>query len=204
MSAGGSGLVEQVVGDPLLPVRVVAVIAFFGLVLVGSTLYYEVIRDSPVGSVIEEAISNIEDIGAAPKLLLPLIIFLNNVVVALRVVLFSFTIILPFVDVGFNAVVVSYVIADSILAGGLGDFLPTGSIPQYIFAVLTPHGSIEIPALGVAASTAFYMVDHLKGRKVGLLRVAKRNFLLTLYMLMVAAILEVTVSVVFAIIALIL
>jgi len=202
--SGRPGIVEQLVADEKLLGRVLVFLVFFGAVMVSTAASYETVRGTLVGQMVEENIEDLTGFLDYPMYILPLLIFLNNAIVAVTVTFLSVTIIWPIFSVAINGAVVGYVIA-SALTGGLFDAqipLDPAMLARYTFAVLTPHGSVEIPAIALAASTMFYVVDKLMGRPVSLGMVIKRNITATILMLAAAAILETTVSMVFAIIAL--
>jgi len=201
--SGRPGIVEQLVADEKLPGRVLVFLLLFGIAMTWTVASYEVIRESAVGQLLEEGVDNLTGLLDFPMYLLPILIFVNNTIVAISITILSVTLIWPLFNVTMNGAIVGYVIASSLLgdAGGLlGQEM--GDAARFLFAVLTPHGSVEIPAIALAASTAFYVVDKLRGEPVSLGQVFRRNLLATVLMLAAAAILETTISIVFALLTL--
>jgi len=201
--SGNPGIVEQLVADEKLPGRVLVFLLLFGAVMALTVVSYDVFRDTLMGQIVEDNVEELTGFLDFPMYVLPLLIFVNNAIVAITVTFLSVTLIWPLISITMNGAVVGYVVASTLTGDLLGSPLPLdmARMARYIFAVLTPHGSVEIPAIALAASTAFYVVDKVRGEPVSLGQVFKRNLVATLLMLAAAAILETTVSFVFALIA---
>ncbi len=197
---GKRALVDELILDDSLVPRITLVLVLFTLVTFVSSVYWEHVGAGPIGDIVEQALEHVEEAESVAEtnyFLLGLLIFVNNVIVAVRDIILSFTIVLPFLDVSFNAIVVGYLIGMVVSASPIIEGAGNAIV---ILAALLPHGSVEIPAIAVAASTSFYVVDRIRGRSRNLLQVVRRNLLLTIYMLAVAAIIEIIVTPVVAVI----
>jgi len=196
------GFVEQVVSDPALVGRVVAVLVLLGASMVAAVVGYDWIRSQVVGQMVEESIEQVTSLADQPWYMFPILIFENNARLAIVTALLSPVFIIPLFIIAFNGMVVGYVVVEAIIAGfGVKGLLTGVEGPgRIIFAFLAPHGSIEIPALAVAASTMFYLVDKARGVPVSFLRVLARNLALSILILAVAAIVETTITVAYGII----
>ncbi len=180
--------VDEVLLDDTLLWGVILGITVFSL----ATLAYPALPSIVPSDMLEASTSQLEDIVEEFKYMLPVVIFLNNTLVALRDLLLSVTIILPFIDIAYNGLVVGYVIVDLLVESGI----PVG--PLFVLSALAPHGALEIGAIAVAASTG---LNLLRRPRPPFRRVLKRNFYLSVSLLLVAALAEVFVTPLAAIIA---
>lgn len=183
--------VDEVLLDDALLWGALLGITIFSL----ATLIYPLAPGIIPEEMLQSSTSQLENIVEKFKYMLPLIIFLNNTLVALRDLLLSVTIVLPLLDVVYNGLLVGYIVVDVLMNGGL----PVG--PLFVLGTLAPHGALEIGAIAVAASTG---LNLLRRPRLPFRRVLKRNLYLSVSLLLVAALAEVFVTPIAAIIALLL
>jgi len=182
--------VDSLLADERLPWAVTAYLTVFSVASLVVAL--EPGLAGPVRGVVEGAVESVERVASAPWAALPLLIFVNNLIVALRDALLSFTLVVPALDMVFNGVVVGYVVA--LAAAELGQH----ASPLLMYMLLAPHGSVEVPAIAVAAAPAAWItlgVGAVLRRALSYLPVAA-------VMLAVAAAAEVMVTPVASVIAL--
>lgn len=175
---------EVLLDDSLLP-SVVLGITVFSL----AALAYLAFPDLAPRDLVESSASQIEEIAEEFKYMLPLVIFVNNAIVALRDLLLSATIILPYLDIAFNGLVVGYIVGEVVAEAFAEAGVELG--PLFVVNSLAPHGALEIGAIAVAASTGLSL---LRRPRPPFRRVLRRNLYLALSLLLVAALAEVFVT----------
>jgi len=183
--------VDSLLADERLPWAVTAYLTVFSVASLLAALYPGLA--DPLRGVVEGAVENVEQVAQAPWAALPLLIFVNNLLVALRDALLSFTLVVPLLDMILNGVVVGYVVA--LAAAELGEH----ASPFLVYSLLAPHGSLELPAIAVAAAPAAWITRGLRP----VLAAAIRNLPVVAVMLAVAAAAEVAVTPIASIIALV-
>jgi len=179
-------VVDEFLADDRLPAAVYALLTLF----IASALVAAASPGSipePVRGEVEGALGGIEDIASLPPYLLPLAIFANNFFIAVVVAALSFTVIVPLANLVFNGIVVGYVVSE--VAGQLVE-QGLALSPASAAALLAPHGSLEIPAVAIAASSMAWITRGLRAT----LRAAVRNLAVALSLLLVAALAEVAVT----------
>ncbi len=177
--------VDEVLLDDSFLSGVVLGITVFSL----SALAYLALPDLVPRGLVEGSASQVEEIAENFKYMLPLVIFVNNTIVALRDLLLSVTVILPYLDIAFNGVVVGYIVRDVVAQAFAETGLGLG--PLLVVNSLAPHGALEIGAIAVAASTGLSL---LRRPRPPFRRVLQRNLYLALSLLLVAALAEVLVT----------
>jgi len=181
--------VDGVLADSRLPWAVVVYLTVFSLTSIVVAL--EPGLAGPVSGTIEGAVERVEQVANAPLAAMPAIIFANNLLVALRDALLAFTVVVPVFDMVLNGAVVGYVVAS--VAEEVGGY----ASPFIVYSLLAPHGSLELPAIALAASSAAWVTAGIRA----VFRSALRNLAVAAVMLAVAAAAEVAVTPVAAVIA---
>jgi len=176
---------------------VVFLILFYIASLLGASVYLLLPEDLRVKAenwVREYYESRIPSVGLNPVILF-LIILVNNSVVVILTWLLSITIVFPIVVVAVNGFIVGFVVPFTIRASeGLGfnvDYIT-------LFLTLAPHGVIEVPAIALVSSAFIIAFTRGFGKFLssmpGILVVA-------LAMILVAAAVESTISLLLGFIA---
>ncbi len=136
----------------------------FVVPMILTVLLQDLVKESPLGVVVERALEGVRErarsvegfenalarIAATFALILA-----NNVLVALVMALTSVTVVVPIAVIAFNGVLTGYVIGTIVgepPAGPEGQLLARDVSSIGVFAALTPHGVIEIPALALLAA----------------------------------------------------
>ncbi|MCE4607719.1 MAG: stage II sporulation protein M [Caldisphaeraceae archaeon] len=136
-----------------------------------------------VGQYLQSQSSQIKEIAKSygkNPFLLPFIIFGNNLKTVVLTWAFSITIIVPILIVGFNGGLVGFILP---LALKINPSYPT----IVLFYLLVPHGSIEIPAITLVASSFILMV---KKGPAGMYKRSLGLLFLSIILLAVAAVIE--------------
>lgn len=162
-------------------------VLFYIALVAGNVAYYvmpEELRERLALSIREYFESRILQVGPNP-LLLFIVIFVNNALVTIITWLLSITIIVPVLVVAINGLLIGFFIP-------LLFDLRIGDVSYlYLFLTVAPHGVIEIPAITLAASV--FTLVFFRGFK-GFLSALPGVLLLAIIMILVAAVVESTVS----------
>ncbi len=150
--------------------------ALAGAAAVAAYAHADAMAGGPLGRALEGATGKMDWMARHP-LLLPALIYINNLEVALLVVATALTVVLPFVVVAFNGLIVGYVVA-----------LHASS--QGVVALLLPHGVVELPAIALASSLAL----DVPARRLGAYRSAPDLLKAVAGLLLAAALTEVLVT----------
>ncbi len=164
----------------------IAVILLFNVTSIVTAVLYDNIRDSLFS---QELLNKFEDIagGSFNPFLMSLQIFVNNIFVTLVSALLSITLILPLFIIAINGAAVGF-ISSYALYGVENTIFST---PYLIFYSLITHGSIEVPALSIIATTAL-----LAGRNLNtIIRSVASVLPIPVVMLLIAAIIESTLTI---------
>ncbi|MFN4045890.1 MAG: stage II sporulation protein M [Acidilobaceae archaeon] len=178
--AGLTRTVFRVLLDPYIYKAWIFLTVLFGVVSIVASAAY------PLYSSLAEGLAR-EFSGKMPftglnPLMLFLFIVVNNSIVIIVTLLLSFTIIVPILVIAVNGAVVGFI---SAYVADLGYRYST------VFAYIAPHGVIEVPAIALAASS--FIVIFTRGLK-RLPEDVVRIFMIAFIMILVAALVESTVT----------
>ncbi|MCE4602189.1 MAG: stage II sporulation protein M [Desulfurococcales archaeon] len=177
-------------GDWLLSTMIIVAL----MIIVSAA--YPIIAESSIGKTIREQLDQLLE-GADETPLDPIslmsVIILNNIRVAIIIVLTSPTLALPLVIEAFQGAAIGYMISATLY----GDYLTASAgipiIPLVIHYGLVPHGAVEIPAISL-------LVAPILGvRRYGFKKAIVYSISmlpLTIVMLIVAGVVESTVTIV--------
>jgi len=118
-----------------------AYLLLFAASMILETLFHEAIRDSMLGRLASNVLGKFAGLPASP-VLLAVVIFANNLLVATILAITSPTLIIPVAIIIFNGVLVGYVVSERV--GVLGQ--------ASLLVGLTTHGGIEVSAISLAAA----------------------------------------------------
>ncbi|MCE4600303.1 MAG: stage II sporulation protein M [Desulfurococcales archaeon] len=198
-------IIDDYLLDTSIKVRTLSLVVLFAITMILSTLYWPEVSSTPIAEYVKRSYSDVEEnvdlFRGATYLLIPLYIFVRNLLVVTLSTILSVTVIIPFAIVVFNGSIIGFVIRRALTEAPIMQSTNPGPL---VIASLLPHGSIEIPAIAIATSTAFYFVDKLMGRRVEFSRVARRNLLLAGSILVFSALVEAFITPLAVIILLIL
>lgn len=173
--------------------KTIVVLLFFSAVMVLSSILWPNISHTIFGDYVESGSKDIQEVARSFRgigyLKLPVYIFIRNSLVSALSAVLGVTIIIPFAIITVNAMIVGYVIYANVLSEAPLQ-ASVHNISTVITAGLVPHGSIELPAIALSSSIALYVIDILRSHRVNLLGVIKRNLVLSITMLMYAAVIE--------------
>jgi len=187
-------LIDYILSGALLRhwVRAVSIIV---VVLVASSIFYNQIHGSSLGSFVEEQLDKIRDVSSNAGNMPPgifLAIILNNLQVLAVMVILSPTLVLPLLIASFQGVVVGYMVSQIIEGGGVSvagvDFKFD---PVTIYYALSVHGVVEVPAIALILSPLIAV------REYGFVRSLKnmiRLIPIAALLLVIAAVIESTVT----------
>ncbi len=97
--------------------------------------------------------------------LLPLVIFVNNFIASIVTIASGFTVIGPLAIMAYNGIVTGLVVNTSLGAG-------RGFLNYSAFALLAPHGSLEIPTIALSGAIPIYRLLY-RGRGISWINVLK-------------------------------
>ncbi len=172
--------VFRVLLDPYIYKAWMFLTGLFGVILMIASSAYP-LYSGLVESLMRELMGKMPSGDLNPLLLFPFIV-VNNSIVIIVTLLFSFTIIVPFLVIAVNGVVVGFL---SAYVANMGYKYLT------IFAYIAPHGVIEVPAVALAASSFIVVFTRGLGK---LPENAVSIFIIALIMILVAALVESTVT----------
>jgi stage II sporulation protein M len=146
----GRTLEELLFNDDLFKAWTIYII-IFSVALIAETLVYNHTSQSVL---LNEIIRKFKEVLPSTRnpLILFVIIFFHNFVIAMIMLIFSFTFVIPVAIMLLNGVIVGYVISYSF--GRLG-------VPGTL-AGLAPHGGLEIPAIALAAAIGILIRKGLR------------------------------------------
>ncbi len=188
-------IVDMTLLDDRLPVYVLVLAGVFSAAMAYAAVAAEL--PAPLEEFVSSSEERLAGLAELNPVILPAAIFVNNVVVALISAATSLTVVAPMVIIALNGVLVGSVLKAAYLVPELESVNAA-----LIHFMLAPHGSLEIPAIAVASSAGLYVIDFSRRFRAPLRSVIKRNVYLSVLLLLVAAIAEVTVTPVLAIIVL--
>lgn len=184
-------VIDEYLLDKSLMSKTLAILIVFSIIMTLSSVFWQELANTPIGDYAESGSQDIqqaaESFSGIRYLIIPLYIFIRNSIVSIISGVLGVTIIVPISIIVTNAMIIGYVIYDAIMSGL---HIEIGAPSMLITAALVPHGSIELPAIAISASVALYLIDILRSRRVDLARVIKRNLILSLTMLVFAALIE--------------
>jgi len=201
-----TSLLDSIILDEAFVRRaLIVMVAFFIVPLFAGIIFWEPLSTTIIGKYVEESAKNVRETATsftgAAYILLPLVIFARNALVAVVNAVLSPLLVVPPLILATNGLIVGFVIktaSGSILSAHLAG----GGVGLVVAAALSPHGAIEIPAISISASTIFYFIDFIKGRRpFG--EALKRNLLLAVTMLAFSALIETFITPVATILAMI-
>ena len=170
--------------------------AIIVVVMVAVSAAYPAIAESSVGDAIRRQLEQlVEKAGGGPlnPLSLMALIILNNVRVALIMALSSPTLVLPVMIEAFQGAAVGYMISAVLHGDYLAPSVGVQLTPLLIHYGLVPHGVVEIPAISLVVAPLIGVGRHgLKKAVVYSLSLLP----LTIAMLIVAGVVESTVTIV--------
>lgn len=192
-------MIDDYLMDNEMVAKTLTVLVIFSILIIASSYYWPDIARTPLGGYIEGSSEEIKESARSftgvRYLVIPFYIFIRNSLVSIISGLLGVTVIVPFSIIAVNAMIIGYVIYNA---------LNTGVAGSVIASLLLPHGSIELPAISVSATIALYLVDILWSRRVELLRIIKRNIILSITMLVFSALIEAFITPLIAIVLLLL
>lgn len=175
-----TGTVFRVLLDPYMYKAWISLTVLFGFVSIVASAAYP-LYNGLVEGLVREFGEKIPSVDLNP-LVLFLFIVLNNSIVIIVTLLLSFTIIVPILVIAINGAVVGFFSAY---------IAYSGYKYSTIFAYIAPHGIIEVPAIALAASS--FIVIFTRGLR-RLPEDAVRIFMIAFTMILVAALVESTIT----------
>lgn len=103
---------------------------------------YAVLNPSESARIMQELGAEIEWIGDLDPLLIFFVIFLNNAIKALFVIIFGVLMIIPIVFIAYNGYIIGIVVCEHARTSGY----------VYVLAAILPHGIIELPMIIISAA----------------------------------------------------
>jgi len=204
---GENNIIDSIILDDKFVRRtIITIVLFFIIPLFISAFLWGHLENTTLGKYVKESSKNVSETASQytglKYLLLPLIILIKNSIVSLLNIALSPLLVAPPLILATNGMIVGFVVNNAITSLSMKLQTTTG-VGLITASALAPHGSIEIPAIGISASTIFYFIDYIRGERRNILDVFKRNAIISLTMLVFSALIESFITPIAVIIAMI-